>query len=210
MSDRAFAYVDGSAGRGRTNDANVEAFGRYRAVPRMLRDVRERDLGVDLFGRRYAHPLLLAPIGVLEMAHPQAERAVAKASVATQTPMIHSTQASVAMEEVAARTSGDDRTRAVADSKAAGDVVTVAYLLTIVSFPIRSIGWVLGEVPRSVVSWERVEAVLDAHPAVEEAVVFGVPVPGVDGKAGMAVELRPRAGSDPFKVARIWVYEHTK
>lgn len=102
MSDRAFAYVDGSAGRGRTNDANVEAFGRYRAVPRMLRDVRERDLGVDLFGRRYAHPLLLAPIGVLEMAHPQAERAVAKASVATQTPMIHSTQASVAMEEVAA------------------------------------------------------------------------------------------------------------
>lgn len=102
MSDRAFAYVDGSAGRGRTNDANVEAFGRYRAVPRMLRDVRERDLGVDLFGRRYAHPLLLAPIGVLEMAHPRAERAVAKASVATQTPMIHSTQASVAMEEVAA------------------------------------------------------------------------------------------------------------
>lgn len=102
MSDRAFAYVDGSAGRGRTNDANVKAFGRYRSVPRMLRDVRERDLGVDLVGRRYAHPLLLAPIGVLEMAHLQAERAVAKASVATQTPMIHSTQAGVAMEEVAA------------------------------------------------------------------------------------------------------------
>jgi ATP-binding cassette subfamily B protein len=45
---------------------------------------------------------------------------------------------------------------------AAGDVVTVAYLLTIVSFPIRSIGWLLGELPRSVVGWRRVRAVLDA------------------------------------------------
>ena len=35
----------------------------------------------------------------------------------------------------------------------AGDVVTVAYLLTIVSFPIRSIGWLLGEFPRSVVGY---------------------------------------------------------
>ena len=41
-----------------------------------------------------------------------------------------------------------------------GDVVTVAYLLTIVSFPIRSIGWVLGEFPRSVVGYERVDSVL--------------------------------------------------
>ena len=44
----------------------------------------------------------------------------------------------------------------------AGDVVTVAYLLTIVSFPIRSIGWLLGEFPRSVVGHRRAQAVLDA------------------------------------------------
>lgn len=44
----------------------------------------------------------------------------------------------------------------------AGDVVTVAYLLTIVSFPIRSIGWLLGEFPRSVVGFDRVHSVLDA------------------------------------------------
>lgn len=43
-----------------------------------------------------------------------------------------------------------------------GDVVTIAYLLTIVSFPIRSIGWLLGEFPRSVVGYRRVRAVLDA------------------------------------------------
>ncbi|WP_232675849.1 ABC transporter ATP-binding protein [Nocardioides sp. R-C-SC26] len=41
-----------------------------------------------------------------------------------------------------------------------GDLVTIAYLLTIVSFPIRSIGWLLGEFPRSVVGYSRVDAVL--------------------------------------------------
>ncbi|GAB3265345.1 ABC transporter ATP-binding protein [Nocardioides dilutus] len=43
-----------------------------------------------------------------------------------------------------------------------GDVVTVAYLLTIVSFPIRSIGWLLGEFPRSVVGYQRISRVLAA------------------------------------------------
>ncbi|TYB44706.1 ABC transporter ATP-binding protein [Actinomadura chibensis] len=43
-----------------------------------------------------------------------------------------------------------------------GDLVNVAYLFTLLSWPIRALGWVLGEVPRSVVGWERVRAVLDA------------------------------------------------
>ena len=41
-------------------------------------------------------------------------------------------------------------------------MVTIAYLLTIVSFPIRAIGWLLGEFPRSVVGYRRAKAVLDA------------------------------------------------
>lgn len=44
-----------------------------------------------------------------------------------------------------------------------GDVVQVAYLFTVVAFPVRAIGWVLGELPRSVVGWERVSSVLDAE-----------------------------------------------
>ncbi|GEP37183.1 multidrug ABC transporter ATP-binding protein [Nocardioides psychrotolerans] len=52
--------------------------------------------------------------------------------------------------------------RVLSGAADAGDVVTVAYLLTIVSFPIRSIGWLLGEFPRSVVGYRRVRAVLDA------------------------------------------------
>src|SRR3954470_5094133 len=46
---------------------------------------------------------------------------------------------------------------------APGDLVTIAYLLTIVAFPIRSIGWLLGEFPRSVVGFRRVHRVLDEH-----------------------------------------------
>ena len=52
--------------------------------------------------------------------------------------------------------------RVLSGATEAGDVVTVAYLLTIVSFPIRSIGWLLGEFPRSVVGFRRVTAVLEA------------------------------------------------
>ncbi len=57
--------------------------------------------------------------------------------------------------------------RVLSGATTAGDVVTVAYLLTIVSFPIRSIGWLLGELPRSVVGWRRVSRVLRATGRME-------------------------------------------
>jgi ATP-binding cassette subfamily B protein len=68
----------------------------------------------------------------------------------------------------------------------AGDVVTVAYLLTIVSFPIRSIGWLLGEFPRSVVGFNRVRSVLRATGRME----FGdrAAVRDSDSGARLAVE----------------------
>lgn len=43
-----------------------------------------------------------------------------------------------------------------------GELVQVAYLFTILAFPVRAIGWVLGELPRSVVGWDRVSRVLEA------------------------------------------------
>ncbi|MDX6247552.1 MAG: ATP-binding cassette, subfamily bacterial [Kribbellaceae bacterium] len=45
----------------------------------------------------------------------------------------------------------------------AGDVVQVAFLFTLIGFPIRALGWVLGELPRSVVGWDRVQRVLTAE-----------------------------------------------
>jgi lactate 2-monooxygenase len=102
MSPEAFAYVAGGAGTGATMRANRAAFDRWRIVPRMLRDVSVRDASVELFGRTLPAPFLVAPIGVLEMAHRDAERAVARAVRGEGVPMVYSSQASVPMEEVTA------------------------------------------------------------------------------------------------------------
>ena len=102
MSPEAWAYVAGGAGRESTMDANRAAFERWRIVPRVLRDVEKRDLSIELFGQKLPSPLLLAPIGVLEMAHREADLAVARAAAAMRVPYIFSNQASVPMEQCAA------------------------------------------------------------------------------------------------------------
>lgn len=102
MSAEAFAYVAGGAGTGSTVRRNRDAFEEWRIVPRVLRDVGARDLSVELFGARIPAPLLLAPIGVLEMAHDDADVAAARAAAACGVPFIFSSQASRSMEECAA------------------------------------------------------------------------------------------------------------
>jgi lactate 2-monooxygenase len=102
MAPAAWAYLAGGAGRESTMDANRAAFDRWRIVPRVLRDVEKRDLSIELFGRRLPSPLLLCPIGVLELAHPEADLAVARAAAALGVPYVFSNQASVPMETCAA------------------------------------------------------------------------------------------------------------
>ncbi|MEU7939262.1 lactate 2-monooxygenase [Microbispora bryophytorum] len=102
-------YVAGSAGSGRTERANREALDRWRIVPRMLRDVRERDLSVTLLGRALPAPLALAPIGVLSIMHPEAERAAARAAAVTGVPFILSSASSTPMEDVAAAMGDGER-----------------------------------------------------------------------------------------------------
>src|SRR5512133_2428586 len=102
MTREAFAYIAGGAGLESTMRANREAFERVRIVPRMLRGTHSRDLTVELFGRTLPAPILLAPIGVLEMAHRDADVAAARAAAAEGVPMIFSSQASRPMEECSA------------------------------------------------------------------------------------------------------------
>jgi lactate 2-monooxygenase len=102
MSAEGWAYVSGGAGLEHTLEANRAAFAKWQIVPRMLRDVTTRDLSVMLFGDRLRAPLLLAPVGVLEMAHKDADLAAARAAGALGVPMVFSSQASVAMEPCAA------------------------------------------------------------------------------------------------------------
>lgn len=102
LSKRAFGYIAGGAGAESTVRANREALDRVRLVPRRLVDVEARSLATELFGASLAAPLYLAPIGVLELAHVDADDGVGRAAVATRVPMMVSTQASRSMEDVAA------------------------------------------------------------------------------------------------------------
>jgi isopentenyl diphosphate isomerase/L-lactate dehydrogenase-like FMN-dependent dehydrogenase len=102
MSREAWAYVAGSAGNESTTSANRAALDRWHIVPRVLRDVAERDLSVELFGHRHPTPLLAAPVGVLGLVDDDADVAVGRAAASLGVPYIFSTQASKPMEQVAA------------------------------------------------------------------------------------------------------------
>ncbi len=102
MEPREFDYVAGGAGAGSTVRANLEAFARVRLRPRMLVPNEQPRMEVELLGARAAAPVLAAPVGVLEMAHPDREPAVARAFKAMGLPLVLSTQASTSMEDVAA------------------------------------------------------------------------------------------------------------
>ncbi|WP_158863283.1 alpha-hydroxy-acid oxidizing protein [Leifsonia sp. AG29] len=106
LSRRAFAYIAGSAGLERTAAADLDAFRQHRIVPRVLRDVSARDLSIELLGIRRPTPLLLAPIGVLELARRGGDSAAARAAASLGVPAVLSTQASEPMEAVAAAMDG--------------------------------------------------------------------------------------------------------
>ncbi len=94
-------YIQGGAGRGHTIRANREAFDEWRIVPRMLRDVSERSLERTVLGAKLPAPVLLAPIGVQTVAHPEGELASARACAHVGVPLIASTAASHTIEQIA-------------------------------------------------------------------------------------------------------------
>jgi isopentenyl diphosphate isomerase/L-lactate dehydrogenase-like FMN-dependent dehydrogenase len=101
MEPGAFGYVAGGAGSGETMRANRDAFARWRIVPRMLTDASSRDTSVTVLGTRIPAPVLLAPIGVQSIVHPEGELATARAAGELGVPMVLSTASSYPLEEVA-------------------------------------------------------------------------------------------------------------
>lgn len=95
-------YIVPSAGSGSTARANLAAFERWRLVPRMLRGSTERDLSCTILGTKMPAPVLVAPIGVQTLAHPEGELATARAASALGLTYTHSTQASHAFEQIEA------------------------------------------------------------------------------------------------------------
>ncbi|MCW2967468.1 MAG: Lactate 2-monooxygenase, partial [Solirubrobacteraceae bacterium] len=94
-------YLFGGAGTEDAMRANLEAFRRWRIVPRMLRDVAERDLATEVLGTPMPAPVLLGPVGVQSILHPEGELASARAAASQGVPMVASTAGSHTLEEIA-------------------------------------------------------------------------------------------------------------
>lgn len=101
LTPQAYDYVAGGASGERTMRANLAGFDRWRIVPRMLRDVSERDLSIELLGHKLAAPVFLGPVGVQGILHADADLASARAAASLGIPFVLSTVSSRSMEEVA-------------------------------------------------------------------------------------------------------------
>jgi lactate 2-monooxygenase len=148
MTPQAYDYVAGAAGSGDTARENLAAFRRWRIVPRMLTDVSTPSYATTVLGTELTAPFLLGPVGVLRIAHPEGELAVARAAAAQRVPMILSTAASTTMEDVAAA-SGDGqrwyqlywpKERAVAASML-GRAQAAGYTVLVLTLDTRTLAW---------------------------------------------------------------------
>jgi isopentenyl diphosphate isomerase/L-lactate dehydrogenase-like FMN-dependent dehydrogenase len=101
MTEAAFDYCAGGAGDEAGIRRNVERLDALTLTPRVLRDVSERSTGIELFGQRLAAPLLVTPMGLQALCHPEAERATAAAATSLDLGFTLSMFGSRSVEEVA-------------------------------------------------------------------------------------------------------------
>ncbi|MGH2915433.1 MAG: alpha-hydroxy-acid oxidizing protein [Solirubrobacteraceae bacterium] len=98
---RVADYVFGGAGSEDSMRVNEDAFRRWRIVPRMLRDVAQRDLSRTVLGTELAAPLALAPIAAQELVHPDGEAGAARAAGSLGLPFAASTLTGLTLEQIA-------------------------------------------------------------------------------------------------------------
>lgn len=104
LSPSVWSYVAGGAGDERTQNINATAFNQWGLIPRMLVGATERDLSVELWGRRWPTPLFMAPIGVIGLCtqDQHGDLAAARAAARTGVPLCVSTLTMDPLEDVAA------------------------------------------------------------------------------------------------------------
>ncbi|WP_066304689.1 lactate 2-monooxygenase [Bacillus sp. FJAT-29814] len=102
LEAKPYYYVAASAGAEVTAKQNNKAFEKWQIVPRVLCDTSTRDLSIELFGKKLSYPVLLAPVGVQSIVHPEGELATARAAAAMEVPLIASTASTYSIEKVAA------------------------------------------------------------------------------------------------------------
>lgn len=93
-----FDYIDGAAGQGRGVATNRAALNAFPLHPRALVDVSVRDLSVQVLGQTATIPFGVSPMGMCNLAHPDADRAYADLAATTGAPVGLSTFSSTDME----------------------------------------------------------------------------------------------------------------
>jgi L-lactate dehydrogenase (cytochrome) len=96
-----FAYVSGGAEDNVTFRANRAAFDDYGFVPRVLAEVSRRSAATTLFGREYAIPVGIAPMGIVALSAYRGDLVLARAAKAANIPMVLSGTSLIRLEEVA-------------------------------------------------------------------------------------------------------------
>lgn len=102
LDPRSYIYAATGAGEGATIRSNREAFDRWFIMQRLLRDVSNRKLAVNLLGETYPFPVGIAPVGRQAMFHEHGEVASARAAAALGIPFVLSMVSTYSLEEVAA------------------------------------------------------------------------------------------------------------
>lgn len=101
-----FGYISGAAEDNRSLDDNRAAYDDYRFLTRVLVDVSRRSQSVTLFGKTYASPFGIAPVGISALSAYRGDIVLAEAGQQANIPAIMSGTSLIPMEEVAARAPG--------------------------------------------------------------------------------------------------------
>jgi lactate 2-monooxygenase len=109
LDRRARDHLLASAGGGVTARANARAFRGWRIIPRMFRAHANRDLSTTILGTRMPAPVIFAPVGRQDLAHPDGDVASARAAAALELTYVRSMRASSSPEEIAAANGSGSR-----------------------------------------------------------------------------------------------------
>jgi L-lactate dehydrogenase (cytochrome) len=97
-----YGYISGGAETDAAMRDNRKAFDEYGFVPRVLNDVSGRDQTTTLFGKTYASPFGIPPMGSSALAAYRGDIVLTKAAKAENVPMILSASSLITLEDVRA------------------------------------------------------------------------------------------------------------
>jgi len=97
-----YGFISGGVETNAAREGNLDSFQDYAFVPRMLVDTSRRSHGKMLFGRAYAAPFGIAPMGAAAICAYRSDLVFAQAAAAANVPMILSAASLIRLEEVRA------------------------------------------------------------------------------------------------------------